>query len=507
MPNTIQTVSVAVKLCQLDQFKGDVLVAGLFTDTKRVPKFLTGIDNSTGQSIGNLLKLGDFKGKINETTVLYIGGKAKIERIILVGLGDKKKCEPNTLRQATGTAIRLASKMNLTQVGIAIHATDTIKFDPELIGQAVSEGAGVGRYDYQDYMPANKGKKNSPMKLNILEPDAAIASKLKKGCKIGTLMAMGQTQTRMLGNKPGNEINPSELGREAQRLARKFGLKCKVFNDKQLAEMKMNGILAVGQGSINKPRLIMLEHVGRKGKKGSPDVVLIGKAITFDSGGISLKPSLSMENMKFDKCGGCSVIGIMTAVAQMKLGINITALIPAAENMPGYSSYRPGDILRTYSGKTVEVQNTDAEGRLILCDALAYGAKMKPKAMIDMATLTGAVVVALGEHHAGLFGNDNSLINSVKKASEASGEPMWILPSGGPYLEMMRSKMADLKNVSGREGGASTAASFLSEFVGEIPWAHIDIAAVADTTAEKPYRSSGATGYAVRAVLEYLRSF
>ncbi|MCF7957206.1 MAG: leucyl aminopeptidase [Phycisphaerae bacterium] len=506
MPKVIKSISVAVKECQLDHYKGDVLIAGLFEGTKRVPKSLTGMDKSTGQSVGNLLKLGDFKGKANETAVLY-NSKANFGRIILVGLGDKKKIELNTLRQAAGTVVRLMSKMDVTQVGMAIHADEAIKLKPELMGQAISEGVMMGRYDYLDYMPVDKDEKTGPMKVTLVEPDARVAMELKKGCKIGLILAQGQTQTRMLANTPGNEINPPELGREAQRLARKFGLKCKVFNDKQLAEMKMNAILAVGQGSINKPRLIMLEYVGRKGKKASPDVVLVGKAITFDSGGISIKPSLNMETMKYDKSGGCSVMGVMAAVSQLKLGINVTALIPAAENMPGYSSYRPGDIIRTYSGKTVEVQNTDAEGRLILCDALAYGAQMKPKAIVDMATLTGAVVVALGQHHAGLFGNNDSLMGKVKDASKASGEPMWIMPIGGAYLEMMRSKMADLKNVCGREGGASTAASFLSEFVGDVPWAHIDIAAVADTPEEKPYRSSGATGYAVRAVLEYLRSF
>jgi leucyl aminopeptidase len=271
--------------------------------------------------------------------------------------------------------------------------------------------------------------------------------------------------------------------------------------------MKMNAILAVGGGSASKPRLIMLEHNGRRSAKvAAPDAIIVGKAITFDTGGISIKPSPNMETMKYDKSGGCNVLGILTGAAQLKLPQRIIGLIPAAENMPSHTSYRPGDIIRTYSGKTVEVQNTDAEGRMILCDALHYAAKMKPKAIVDMATLTGACVIALGEHNAGLFSNNDPLRKAIEKAAHTSGESVWHLPSGEEYLEQMKSKMADLKNVIGREGGASTAAAFLGAFVDKTPWAHIDIAAVADTEKPKPYRAPGATGFAVRLVLEYLRS-
>ena len=347
------------------------------------------------------------------------------------------------------------------------------------------------------------------MRAAIVEPNTSPANKLNRGRRIGTILAEGQNQARMVANKPGNEINPPTLARQAQKLARQFGLKCKVFDDRKLADMKMNAILAVGSGSATKPRLIMLEHPGRKGRKkaqAAPDVIVIGKAVTFDSGGISLKPSLNMEAMKFDKCGGCAVLGIMTAVAALKLPQRVLGLIPAVENKPSHTSYRPGDIIRTYSGKTVEVQNTDAEGRMILCDALAYAARMKPGAIIDMATLTGACVVALGHHHAGLFTNNDALKRKIEKAAQLSSEQVWHMPSGDDYLELMKSKVADLKNIGGRAGGSCTAAAFLGEFAGDVPWAHIDIAGMADTNQEKPYRSIGATGFAVRLVLEYLRS-
>jgi len=506
MAGQVKRTLVTAERSGLHQYKGDILVVGLFEGTKRVPREYAELDKKAEGALSGVLKLGDFKGKANETAVLYPGGKLGCRRIMLVGLGDNGKLTLNTIRQAAGTAARAADKLEAARMGLALHTIAGNKLDIEQVGQVLAEGAIAGRYAYQDYMPAKKeGKSSAALRVVLVESRAAAVQKFNRGRKIGIAMAEGQNRTRMVANKPGNEINPTTLGREAQKLARGFGLKCKVFNDRQLSEMGMNAILAVGGGSINKSRLIVLEYKGRGGPK-EPDAVVVGKAITFDSGGISIKPSANMETMKYDKSGGCAVLGILTGAADLKLPLHIVGLIPAAENMPSQSSYRPGDIVRTYSGKTVEVQNTDAEGRMILCDALAYAAKMKPKAIVDMATLTGACVIALGEHKAGLFSNNEPLRKRIEKAAEISGEAVWPMPSGEEYLEQMKSKMADLRNVGGRGGGACTAAAFLGEFVGKVPWAHIDIAAVADTETEKPYRSGGATGFAVRLVLEYLRS-
>jgi len=500
-----QTIVIADKEAAA-KYSGDVMVLGLFEKTKHLPAKYISIDKAARRAVSKLLKLGDFSGKANETAVLYVTGKLKCERIIMVGLGDEKKFELNVLRQAAGTAIRLAEKLSSAKLGMILHLSVTENISPELMGQAITEGAIVGRYDYQDYLPAKEddGKSIAQMRITILDSKAAVVAKLARGIKIGTALAEGQNYARMMANKPGNEINPPILAHQAQQMARTSGLKCRIFNDAQLAKMKMNGILAVGSGSESKPRLIMLEHNSRKSAR--PDVVIVGKAITFDSGGISIKPSQNMETMKFDKSGGCAVLGIMATIARLKLPLHVVGLIPSAENMPSSTSYRPGDIIRTYSGKTVEIENTDAEGRMILCDALAYAAKMKPKAIVDMATLTGACVIALGEHHAGLFGNNDPLLKQIEQASKASGEPLWHMPSTAPYLEQMRSKIADFKNSGGRGGGSCTAAAFLGEFVGDTPWAHIDIAAVSDTDTAKPYRAIGATGFAVRLVTEYLRS-
>jgi leucyl aminopeptidase len=511
MPKTIQKTTVIATQSLLTQVKADMLVLGLFKNTKRLPEPLGALDRMAGQVISQLIKLGDFTGDSNQTALLYPQGKLPCRRILLVGLGDRKSLQLNTLRQAAGTAARQADKLAAPRLALALHAILDGKFEPQIIGQALAEGAIAGRYTFQEYLPTPKDKTRqiSTLRVTVVDPKISIVRKLNAGCKIGTILGEAQNLTRSVDNRPGNDINPPSLAREAQKLARQFGLRCKVFDDKQLAKIKMNSILAVGGGSASKPRLIMLEYNGRRGSKkanNSPDAVIVGKAITFDSGGLSLKPSAGMETMIFDKSGGCNVLGILTGAAQLKLPLHIVGLIPAAENLPSHTSYRPGDIVRTYSGKTVMVDNTDAEGRLILCDALNYAAKMKPAAIIDMATLTGAVVIALGEHHAGLFSNNAALQRKLEQAADASGEAVWSMPSGPEYLEQMKSKVADLKNTGGREGGACTAAAFLGDFVENNPWAHIDIAAVADTDKEKPYRSIGATGFAVRLVLEYLRN-
>jgi len=344
------------------------------------------------------------------------------------------------------------------------------------VGQALTEGMIIGRYAYQDYLSEknDNSKKIKKLSATIIEPKAADALKINAGRKTGIILGQAQNRARSIANKPGNEINPPTLARTARRLAHQFSLRCKVLDEKQLEKLKMNAILAVGSGSVSKPRLIILEYQGRPHPKKSspPDAVIVGKAITFDSGGISIKPSQKMAAMKFDKSGGCNVLAILTGLAQLKLPLKVVGLIPAAENLPSHPSYRPGDIIRTFCGKTVEIDNTDAEGRLILCDALTYAAQSK----------------------------------QLEKAARISGEKVWLMPSGKEYLDQMKSSIADLKNVGGREGSACSAAAFLGEFVKDTAWAHLDIAGVADTDKEKPFRSAGATGYGVRLLLEYLRS-
>ena len=504
----VKSTKVLFKKGSLDGYRGEALAIGLFKDTAGVPAEYRALDEKTGGLLAKLVRLGDFIGLANESVVLYAAGtKLACKRILVIGLGNRDKFDFNVLRQAAGSAGRKADSLGVGSLALALHSQLTGEMDAESLAKVITEGVVAGRYDYREFIsqPDEQTKTAGHMDITIIESKSTAALKMNKGRKVGLAIGRAQNRSRMVADKPANEISPLSLGRHARRLAGEFGLRCKIFDSRQLQRMKMNAILAVGAGSANKPCLIALEYRGRSGTNRKLDAAVVGKAITFDSGGLSLKPSAGMEMMKFDKCGGCSVLGILTGVAELKLKRNILGLIPAAENMPSHTSYRPGDIIRTHSGKTVEVQNTDAEGRLILADALSYAAAAKPAAIIDMATLTGACVVALGEHHAGLFGNNTDLLDQLKTAAESAGEPVWHMPSGDDYLEQLKSKVADLRNIGGREAGSCTAAAFLGEFAGDVPWAHIDIAGVAYTDKGRPYRSVGATGFSVRLVLEYLR--
>ncbi len=315
-----------------------------------------------------------------------------------------------------------------------------------------------------------------------------------------------QSYARTIVNRPANVINPPTLAKVAQDVAR--GLKrvsCTVFDEKKLQSLGMGGILAVGSGSQSKPRLIVLKYTPRrKPAKGLPTVALVGKAVTFDSGGISIKPAQDMDQMKFDKTGGIAVLATIRALAELELPVQVLGLIPSAENLPSGSSYRPGDIVTTYSGKTVEILNTDAEGRMILCDAIAYAARQKCEVIIDIATLTGACMVALGAYKAGLMGNDDALLGALQQAAQESGESVWHMPTGEEYAEEMKSKIADLKNAGSRWGGACTAAAFLQQFVGTAKWAHLDIAGLDVFLKPSEYGCVGGTGFGVRLLTTYL---
>jgi leucyl aminopeptidase len=328
----------------------------------------------------------------------------------------------------------------------------------------------------------------------------------RKGVSTGTVTGPAQNYARTIANRPANVINPVSLATEARKLARNtVGLQCAVLDVRHLKEKKMGGILAVGQGSATPPRLIHLSYLPRVVTKYTPSVALVGKAVTFDSGGISLKPGAGMYDMKFDKSGGIAVLGAIKAIAELRLDVKVTGLIPAAENMPGTGSYRPGDIVTTYSGKTVEIQNTDAEGRMLLCDAIAYAEELGYKTIIDIATLTGACVVAIGQKRAGLMSNEDKLIAELKAASRRTGERVWHLPCDDEFVEEMKSKIADLKNVGGKWGGACTAAAFLSRFVEKAKWAHIDMAGVGVWGANET-DAPGSIGFGVRLLTEFVSS-
>ncbi|MEX2060952.1 MAG: leucyl aminopeptidase, partial [Nitrosopumilaceae archaeon] len=407
----------------------------------------------------------------------------------------------DVLRNVTGKIAQKVRSLGLSEFSIVIPIGFPIDSDSSI--SAVVEGTMLSLYSFDRF---KKEKSEKSPDLSILVSNSRNAQKVISQAQI---IAEGTLFARDTANLPPNECSPSTLASIAKSLSSKNKLKCKIFSKNELKQKKFGGISAVGQGSKNEPKLIILEH--NKGRRGDKPVVIVGKAVTFDTGGISLKPGDKMDEMKFDKCGGCTVLGIMKAVSELKLPINVVGIIPSVENMPSGESYRPGDIIRLYSGKTAEILNTDAEGRLILADALSYGIKQySPKSIIDFATLTGACIVALGNNIAGLVSNDQKLAEKIKSSSEKTSEELWQLPINDDYMDMIKSNVADMKNVGmGRAAGTITAAAFLANAVDNTPWVHIDIAGTAwtqDATKKKSYNPKGATGYGVRLILDYLRT-
>lgn len=502
----IIAVDIKTRKVGLAQCKTDLLVLGRFSDAAGVDKDVKALDEKLGGAIGRVTKLGDFAGKAGTSALVYGDGKIPARRVMLIGLGEQKKVTLDTIRKAAATAANQAVNMKLQTLSLALHQAAQGKLDTAEMGEATAEGAYFGSYRYDEYVTESQNGRLGALKAEVVDADAGRLKSLNQGLDAGAVVGRAQSYARTLANRPGNVINPPALAKAAMEMARATrGLRCTVFDARQLKARKMGGILAVGAGSRSEPRLILLQYTpAKKPAKGLPRVALVGKAITFDSGGISIKPSADMDQMKLDKSGGIAVLAAMKAVAELGLPVSVCGLIPSAENLPSGSSYRPGDIVTTYSGKTVEILNTDAEGRMILCDALAYAARQKFETIIDIATLTGACMVALGQYKAGLMSNNDDLIAQLRRAADDSGENVWHLPSGDEYADEMKSKIADLRNTGGRWGGACTAAAFLRQFVGETTWAHLDIAGMDILQKATEYASAGSTGFGVRLLVTYL---
>ena len=426
--------------------------------------------------------------------------------MLLLGLGKRRKLTAGVLRKAAALAATKAVGLKAKSVLLSLH-TDvpgSAKLDLVQIGQTLAEAACFGAYRYDEYLTDKNHKRPANLKAVIVDLDAAAVMKLRKGVSVGMVTGRAQNFARTIANRPANVINPVTLAAEAKKLVRSIpGLRCTVLDVKQLKAKKMGGILAVGQGSVTPPQLIVLQYIPPTATKNTPTIGLVGKAVTFDSGGISLKPGAGMHDMKFDKSGGIAVLGAMSAISQLKPKCRVYGLIPAAENMPSANSYRPGDIITTYSGKTVEIQNTDAEGRMILCDAISYAETLGCKSIVDIATLTGACVVALGQKRVALMSNNDTLLAKLKQASDTTDERVWHLPCDDEFVDEMKSKIADLKNIGGKWGGACTAAAFLSQFVDKAKWAHIDMAGVGVWGAGEN-DAPGSIGFGVRLLTAFV---
>jgi leucyl aminopeptidase len=458
-------------------------------------------DKALGGAISNLIKQGDIKGKLNEISVLHSLGKLPASRVVVVGLGKKKELTVNKVRGAVAETCRyLRGKAVTSLASVALGAgVNGIKSDEAV--QAMTEGALLGLYTFRRYITKKEDNFGEIKELTIYGKEK---TSLEKAIARGKIPAEAANWARDMVNEPSNFMTPSDMASAARQLAKKYGLKVEVFEKEKIKEMGMGGLLGVSQGSQQPPRFIVLSYKGRAAD--GIDIALVGKGITFDSGGISIKPSEHMADMKRDMAGGASVMGAIMAIAQLKPAINVTALIPATENLPSGTAMKPGDIITAMNGKTIEVLNTDAEGRLILADALSYANKLGAKAIIDVATLTGACQIALGNICSGAFTNNQPLLDKVIAAGKEVGEPAWQMPMLDEYKELIKSDVADIKNVGNRYGGAITAAKFLEEFVDKTPWVHLDIAGTADTDKEKGYLVKGATGVPVRTMVEFVLS-
>jgi leucyl aminopeptidase len=499
----IKTRTVDFLTCETD-----LLVTGHFSDSQGLDKINAGLNRKLDGAIERLIKLGDFKGKDGTSAILYGNTNIGAKRALLIGLGEKKKSTLDTIRKAAAHATNKAVSMKAGTISLALHNAFGGRFDLSKMGQACAEGTYFGSYRYDEFITENDDGRLGKLGVEVIDPNSTKTKRLDKGVKNGNIIGRAQSYARTLMNRPANVMTPVKLAAAAKETAHGCkGLSCTVFDEKQLAAKGMGGILAVGSGSGNKPRLIVLKYTpsGRAGSK-VPTVGLVGKAITFDSGGISIKPAPNMDQMKLDKTGGIAVLCTMKAVAELGLAVPVLGLIPSAENLPSGTSYRPGDIITTFSGKTVEVQNTDAEGRMIMCDALHYADKEKCDIIIDIATLTGACKVALGSYMAGLMGNDEKLIKQLQRAAKNSGEKVWHMPSGEEYAKEMKSKIADLKNIGSKWGGACTAAAFLRQFIGERKWAHLDIAGVELFEKATEFSAEGSSGFGVRLLTSYIMS-
>jgi leucyl aminopeptidase len=491
-------VQVKVEKAKIDQKQTPLLVIGVFEGEQDFSQSKE-LDPSVFASIKETLENKEFRGTSGSTILVYTHGRGPMKKIMLLGLGKKDKLTDEVARVCAGKAAQKAKELGVKEFSMLQFSN----LDEGLV-EAMVEGVTLALYSFDKYKEAKEPATKIEEVAILINSDSpkfqAIADK-------ASLVVEAVNFARDVANLPPNDCSPAQLASTALSLAQEYDMKARVIDRYELENMGMGGIVAVGKGSNNPPKLIILEYNGSSDPQQKP-YLLVGKAVTFDTGGISIKPGEKMDEMKFDKCGGCTVLAVMRAVASMKLAVNVVGVVPSVENMPSSTSYRPGDIIRMYNGKTVEVLNTDAEGRMILADALAYGiATYGPKAVIDLATLTGAAIIALGANVAALVGTNKQLTDRLRKLAEKTGEKMWELPLYDEFHHQIKSTYADIKNIGGRPGGAITAAAFLSNFANGAPWVHIDIAGTAwtqDGTHEKSYNPKGATGFGVRTLIKLL---
>jgi leucyl aminopeptidase len=478
----------------------EVLLLPVFSD-KRSERRIRNLDRILKGSLSEIFKSGEFTGKANELYLVQSKRGLKIHRILLAGLGAAESAALNQIREAFGKGAVYLRSRGFRKIASVVTADLMVHEKLRDLTRAIVEGTLLGLYRFNLYKTEAEDK-NEIEEFRLIVEDGKKLSEVESAVRVAKCVADGVALARDLGNQPSNVVTPGRLAEEAMKIGRELPVQVRILEREDMEELKMGSFLGVSRGSEEPPKFIILEYMPRENKQ---PLVLVGKSITFDSGGISLKPADKMEQMKGDMSGGAAVLSAIRVAAELKLPINLVGLLPATENLPSGTATKPGDILTSLSGKTIEVINTDAEGRLILADALTYAHRYKPEAIVDLATLTGAVVIALGGEAIGMLGTSDDLKERFRKAGEKTGERVWELPLWQKYYDLIKSDVADMKNTGGRGAGTITAAAFLSKFVEKkTPWIHLDIAGTAWTEADQPCIPKGNTGVGVRLLIQFM---
>ncbi len=500
-------MNLTIRLEAVERLATEALALGILEGARRPTGAARAVDRATGGAIAAALDRGDFSGKKDQIAVLYPRGRGRAKRLILVGLGPEAELSQDRIRQAGGRAVAKARDLGVRELAMVVPVAGKRGPGLEDAAQALAEGLVLADYAFDRYRTKDKDKNQPVRSLVIVEPDEDKLPAVKRGAQRGRLHADAVCFARDLCNAPSLDMTPRVVAEQAAKLAAEdAGVKVTVLDEMEIEKLKMGALLGVARGTHEPPRFLVLEY--QPAEKPKATLCLVGKGITFDSGGISLKPAEGMEKMKYDMSGAAAVLGVFHALRRSRPpAVRVVGLVPLTENMPGGHALKPGDVVSALNGMTVEVVNTDAEGRLILADALAYARRFRPNAVVDLATLTGAVVIALGSVASGLLGNDKGLIERVKQSAERSGERVWELPTWPDYAELLKSDIADIKNAGIREAGTIQGAMFLAPFIEGSPWVHLDIAGTAWTDKDKAYAPKGSTGIGVRLLLDLIESW
>ena len=481
----------------------EALVSYVFENADAIQGRIAEIDQFTDGLLRKLATSGELTGKSLEMTLLHAPRGFKAERLLLVGAGKRDKFDTATLRKIAGAALRYLKSRSVKQFAFVLRENESV----ESAAQAVAEGSLTANFEPDKYKTDKKDAKSVDSMILTGFPDQDRAA-AEKGLARGRVIAESQNFARDLVNEPSNKLTPKSLAEKAGAMAKQAGLSVEILDEKRIAELKMGALLSVAQGSVEPPRMIVVTYTPPNLEPGAPVIGLVGKAVTFDTGGISIKPSEGMEKMKYDMAGGATMLGVMRALATLKPNVKVICVVPSTENMPGGRAQKPGDIQTAMSGKTIEVLNTDAEGRLILADGIHYAKQLGATHLIDAATLTGAIVVALSNVNVGVFGSDQPFTDKLLASAKAAGEKMWQMPLDDEYREFIKGTVADIQNIgSGKGGGAIIGAMFIKEFTGDSPWIHLDIAGTAWNDDAKPWLAKGPTGVALRTLIHLVMSY